>query len=86
MFLRLVPYILIAWMITACDMDAEYAREVSRTHNNLELSVPKGATVLEHVPTASGSAYGYVIFNFRGECFMMYTLTHQRAITRMKCK
>jgi len=80
--LRLMLYLLIMlFVLGACSAEEDNQRR----RNNLEYSMPKGAKVIEHVPTASNWD-GYVIFKFRGECFMLYRLMHQRSITRITCK
>jgi len=61
------------------------ADETQRREHNLEMSIPKGSEILEHVPTKYGTT-GYVIFEFRDECFMLYSQVHQRSVTRISCK
>ncbi len=81
--LRLMPYILILlFVLGACSPE----EEKRSARSNLERSAPQGSKILEHVPTGYGGNTGYLIYEFRGECFMLYVGLKHRSMTRINCK
>lgn len=50
----------------------------------IEGTLPAGSKFIEHVTTISGRS-DYVIFEFRGRCYMQYSNVQQRSVVEVNC-
>jgi hypothetical protein len=80
----IVPFVFV-FSLTACDSRPDDVAAASWAKDN----IPRGARVIEEVPAAGvlsrTNPRMYIIFEFKGQCFMMYNGYRRGTMVNINC-